>query len=393
MKQIVFLSGRTPDLAFLELKSIASDLSLITLSPSSFETTIETERARELFLRLGGMIRVAEKVATVEKLTAEDIVQHIGAHHTAGRITFGISSTDSSYHISTDVLRKIKDLLHAQGLSSRFVQPVHDTMISSVVIQSQSVIEFIVIPTVHGLQLVRTIAVQDYAEWNKRDYDRPRSDPKAGMLPPKVARMAANIAIGATPEGKVVLDPFCGMGTVLAESCLLGCSVIGIDILQSAVEGAKQNIAWLGKEYGKPFNYRIEAGDATHVSTVLSPSSVDAIITEPFMGSTKYAHEVPSVDKVKDVIKGLERLYAGCLKDWWHVLKSDGVVFMALPEYTINKRQFFVKKIVDSCENFGYTILAGPIEYSRPQAVVKRLFYKFQRLPKQTNSRIIPAED
>lgn len=393
MKQYLFLSGRTPDLASLELRSVATDIAITAITPSVLEVPLETEQAHQLFKRLGGMIRLAESLATIDKLTAEIIAEHINASADVSKITFGISSTDPGQHISPDLLRGIKDILHSRGISSRFVQATHDSMLSSVVIQSQSLIEFIVIPTAAGIRLARTIAVQDYEEWNKRDYDRPRSDPKAGMLPPKVARMAVNIAVGSSPEGKILVDPFCGMGTVLAESCMLGCEAVGIDIVDTAVSGATQNLAWLAKTYGIAIKTRVEIGDATHLSDILNPGSVDVIVTEPFMGSTKYANEQPSPDKIKDVVKGLERLYIGCLKDWWQVLKPGGVVVMALPEYTVNKRQYFVKKIVDSCENFGYTILAGPIEYSRPQAVVKRLFYKFQRLPKKENSRIIPAED
>ena len=81
------------------------------------------------------------------------------------------------------------------------------------------------------------------------------------------------------------------------------------------------------------------------------------------------------VQYVKNIIKGLEKLYIGCLRDWHKVLKKGGVVVMALPVYNINGKTYFVKKVIDMCEMLGYTTLAGPIEYSRPQAVVKRNFF------------------
>ena len=52
---------------------------------------------------------------------------------------------------------------------------------------------------------------------------------------------------------------------------------------------------------------------------------------------------------------------------------------IALPQYEFNGKTYFVKKVIDMCENLGYTIQAGPIEYGRPAATVKRLFYLFHK--------------
>jgi hypothetical protein len=98
------------------------------------------------------------------------------------------------------------------------------------------------------------------------------------------------------------------------------------------------------------------------------------------MGSTNIVNQ-DSIDrrKVKNIIKGLEKLYIGCLRDWHDVLVPGGKVIIALPVYAVCGRELFVKKVVDMCENLGYTIVDGPIEYGRPQAVVKRKFYIFQK--------------
>ena len=83
---------------------------------------------------------------------------------------------------------------------------------------------------------------------------------------------------------------------------------------------------------------------------------------------------------VKNIIKGLEKLYIGCLRDWFKILIPGGKVVIALPEYAFGGRVYFVKKVIDMCENLGYTTLDGPIAYSRPQAIVRRMFYKFQKI-------------
>lgn len=393
MNQFLYLLGRTPELAVLELRSLIPDHSCVELTPTVYRVELAEDEATATFHRLGGAVKLARVLATVPELTPAALVPLLLPEITSGRFTFGISAPQAGVSLPADLLRMIKEILTEQGISSRFVTHAEDEMLSSVIVATQSVTELVIIRVDDRYTVGRTVAVQDYAEWNSRDYERPRSDPKAGMLPPKVSRMAVNIAVGADTAGKLVVDPFCGMGTVLAEAYLSGCRVVGCDIAADAVEGAQKNMEWLQRKYGDRGAIPVHLADATHLSDVLSPSSVDAIVTEPFMGSTKYALQSPPPETVKRVITGLERLYQGCLKDWWEVLRPGGVVMMALPEYSVNGRKYFVKKIVDSCENFGYTILAGPIEYSRPQATVKRLFYKFRRLPKKANSRIIPAED
>ena len=115
------------------------------------------------------------------------------------------------------------------------------------------------------------------------------------------------------------------------------------------------------------------------MSEHLKPESVDAIVTEPFLGSTEIGDKRHLQEKVKNMIKGLEKLYIGCLRDWQKILKPGGKVIIALPEYRIEDKMFFVKKVIDRCENLGYTTLHGPIEYSRPQAIVRREFFVLQK--------------
>ena len=99
------------------------------------------------------------------------------------------------------------------------------------------------------------------------------------------------------------------------------------------------------------------------------------------MGSTDIVNKkTVEPSRIRNIIKGLEKLYIGCLRDWVHVLVPKGKIIIALPAYAISGRIYFVKKVIDMCENLGYTIVDGPIEYSRPQAVVKRQFYIFQKI-------------
>jgi tRNA G10 N-methylase Trm11 len=159
--------------------------------------------------------------------------------------------------------------------------------------------------------------------------------------------------------------------------------VIGSDHDPQAVHATRDNLTWLAGRFGiDPSGIgEVFCADATHVSQALSEKNIDLIVSEPFMGSTKIGDRKSSIStkKIKNVVKGLEKLYIGALKDWKRVLRPGGSVVIALPQYHVSGHTFFVKRVVDTCENVGYTKALGPIEYSRVGATVRRKFYILQK--------------
>lgn len=346
----VFLFGRTPKLSFLELTTFFPKAHAVGEVGALVDEAVEPIA---LIQKLGGTVKIAKILGRPPRVDASSLAPHL-----EGARVFGISRYDSQKPVSRVLLSQLKSLL----AGSRFVEAKHEPTLSSVVVAKQNVTEFVIVKKDDGLLLGKTIAVQDFESWNKRDYGRPFADPHRGMLPPKVARMIVNSA----GRAGVLLDPFCGMGTILAEAVLSGWKGIGSDQSQEVVEKAKKNLEWLG------FSGEFFVCDATHVSEKIPGSTIDAIVTEPFMGKA-------GTTKIQDTVRGLEKLYIGCLKDWYKVLKTHGKVVIALPEYHEGGKTYFVKKVIDRAELLGYTLTAGPIEYSRPQAIVKRQFYIFQK--------------
>ena len=205
----------------------------------------------------------------------------------------------------------------------------------------------------HG-RAAKTVWVQDFEDWNKRDYGRPVVDAHTGMLPPKVARMMINVALsGKREEKSVILDPFCGVGTILAEALILGANVIGSDINQRQIEKTQKNLEWFKNNYKLLIiNYKLFCSDARKISTKIQ--NVDAIVTEPYLGP----------DRI------LENLYLTCFEDWKKVLKPGRKVVIVLPSF--GSDDSLVKKVIDKVTAIGYILEAGPFSYFRPQAMVKR---------------------
>lgn len=370
----VFILGRTPALSLAELASIFPNQSFEKITEGVMQTTLDgLLDANHWMSKLGGTVKIVRVIEETSSVSPEYLAVLLSQLASDKKISFGISVIGVPA-IGINVLQRIKELLAQEGKSSRFVLPKHGE-ISSVVVEKQGIMELVILATKNGTLLIgHTIAVQPFEEWSSRDYGRPFADPKAGMLPPKVARMAVNLALLDKPS--TILDPFCGMGTILAEAMMLGHMVVGSDNKEEVTKKTQKNLQWLTLMYRSiEMSFNVFVSDATHVSEKLTPQSVDAIVTEPFLGNVSFDQR-----NIQNIIKGLEKLYLGCLKDWRKVLKTGGRVVMALPKYVVNNREYFVKTVIDRCEILGYTTLLGPIEYSRPQAVVRREFYVFKKL-------------
>ena len=78
----------------------------------------------------------------------------------------------------------------------------------------------------------------------RRPSRRPFFHPAAMM--PKLARCMVNLA-RARP-GELVLDPFCGTGSILVEAALIGCRAVGADISARMAFGCLLNSRYLGAE-------------------------------------------------------------------------------------------------------------------------------------------------
>ncbi len=82
-----------------------------------------------------------------------------------------------------------------------------------------------------------------------------------------------NLAHGTT--GGYVLDPFCGTGTAIIESTLVGCRAVGLDVVRKMTKGALRNI--------RHFNLSSE-GIILADARKLPLCRVDCVVTDPPYG-------------------------------------------------------------------------------------------------------------
>lgn len=176
--------------------------------------------------------------------------------------------------------------------------------------------------------LAKTTAVHNPYEFQKRDMERPVQR-AIFSIPPRLARIMVNLT--NCTEG-ILLDPFCGIGSILQEAALAGFDVRGEDIDDAAVRGCKENMRWLEKKYGvtiDDLNGKIRQGDARKLSGYFAADSVDAIVTEPYLGEP--LRDKPSERQARQILEELGPLFEESVREMGKVLKTHGRIVMVSP--------------------------------------------------------------
>lgn len=335
-----FILGNNPTLSLAELNSVFNLEVIFWLSENVliWDTNVEIDCVK-LISQLGGLIKIGviEKEINRDSLSQDItiIVNNEKEHSREGKFNFGISNY--SYY-SFDVKRlglEIKKNFKEKNISSRFVVS-RDKLLSSVVVTQNKLlsrgVEVTIFSDKKRFLLGKTIAVQDFKGLSKRDYGRPARDDKSGMLPPKLAQIMINLAQTHSKDS-VIIDPFCGSGTVLTEALLLGYdNLIGSDISPEAVNNTRENINWIKEKYSlDKKNIKLFVKSAENLSMFIKNNSVSSIITEPYLG--------PQRGKIdfRGVINNLEILYSRVIKEFHKILEQEGRVVMIWPVFCGSK--------------------------------------------------------
>jgi len=109
--------------------------------------------------------------------------------------------------------------------------------------------------------------------------------------------------------------------------------LVGSDVSSKAIEDTRKNINWIKNNFQLPItNFQLINADATQISKYIPQNSIDAIITEPYLGPQRGK---PEIEKI---IKELEELYSRSLMEFKKILKTNGRVVMVWPVFTLSLR-------------------------------------------------------
>jgi tRNA G10 N-methylase Trm11 len=312
--------------------------------------------AAGLMARLGGTIKIGTLLdgeypvdpSSMEKLMLDGMRERI---MNVGNVTYGLSvyslsPTKAETHAATvngsfrNVGMSVKKKLREVGCAARWVKAQTGTALTSVAVAKNKMLvdgaEFVALAKEGAMYVGTTTVVQPFEDFSKADYGRPERDPVQGMLPPKLARMMINL-IHVSKEVKdiALYDPFCGSGTVLTEGMRIGFRhVVGSDLNPEAIASTLANIDWTreqGMVHAEHVESKVFPSDARLVGAHLQPGSIDAIVTEPYLGPPMKGNE--SRSEMQKRLDELTKLYAAALRAWKPLLAPDAPVVMAMPVY------------------------------------------------------------
>lgn len=369
MNKYIFILGRHPKLSIAELESLI-DFKIIKQLKSILIIEAEEFEPQELLDQLGGTIKIAEYIEEIDHLNQLDLDKIVIKGEDKVRFGFSVYGRKKFPKELKKIGIKYKKELKFQGHKVRYVES-KETTLSSVIVRKEKCQDVILVFEGEKVNLGRVLAVQDFESYSERDYGRPARDSLSGMLPPKLAQVMVNL--GKAEKDDIIIDPFCGSGTVLQEAWLKGYkNVIGSDISDKAIADSIRNLKWFDEKH----TIEIFQADAKEISQHVS--KVDRVIAEVYLGPVK--NEV-KIDKAK---KELQKLYKEIFKEIKKILNPGARLVIAFPAWKIpavaeavagkgNKVTYLDMRNI--LEDLGYKVEGETYLYGRPDAQILREIY------------------
>jgi tRNA G10 N-methylase Trm11 len=341
MNRFIFIPGKNPELSLAELVSWFDSNGIYFRIQETGEgfITAEAEKAPEAD-DLGGMIKVCRLLESFDKkptLHPGSIFDNVPMKDLPKEKLFGLSVYPDSrknnrffQHYATSIKKNLRE----QGINSKFMPvPKDRSALTHVEVLKKGLEETVVCIGKQKIHIGKTASVHNPFEFQKRDTGRPKQRPMFS-IPPRLARIMVNLSQTRMEGKRVLLDPFCGMGTILQEASMMGFDILGTDIDEDCVLAAIENLYWASQDYKfslPDLDKKIMKLDATKLSRVFQSKSIDAIVTEPNLGPALKVR--PDRRKAGGILRGLKPLYEKSLKEFSAILKSRGRVCIVFPRF------------------------------------------------------------
>lgn len=340
--------------------------------------------------RLGGTAKLGVIVGDLPTadVTAERIVEMVTDRLPDHSIDFGWTVYGSSRASTLKLERlalSIKKAFKARGTSSRWVTGKDSNALSPAAVAKLKL-------TTDGLDLNLfvdgtqtwlglTTHVQDADAWGLRDFGRPARDERVGMLPPKLARMMVNLAHPTSTD--VILDPFCGGGTVLMEAMVATDAkrFIASDSDPIQVANTKENLTWCTQKY------IFSAERLTHLTTMIADArhlekeivgTIDCVVTEGYLGPLLSGQE--TTETLEKNVRMLSTLWLDTLRGLKPLLNNGARLVVVWPAFKSSHGTARVE-LDEEVKALGYAVVNplqgwdetnGPLLYMRPEQRVMR---------------------
>jgi tRNA G10 N-methylase Trm11 len=217
-------------------------------------------------------------------------------------------------------------------------------------------------------------------ELKRRDKDRP-AQKQLHSISLRLARILINLS--GAKENQVLLDPFCGIGSVLQEAMFNGINVLGIELNDETAGMARKNLEWFEKKYKTGKKWVVIQGDSAFVKETLQGKKFDAIATEPFLGPL--LKKKPREKEAKKIIKDLGELFFAFFKKLSLITRKQKIAII-LPAIkctngkTLELSEHVFSQYFDSVNPISeFSEKAFPYNYMEKESNIGRKIYLLER--------------
>ncbi len=358
----LFILGRNVDLSVAELKSFfeKEKINYKIISIVSNGVLLETAKNIDsgIIEKLGGTISIGEVIA---EGNSEQIFKELDKQN-----LYSGTSNKLNYVIY-DFNSKIFDDVHLY-LKHRFkeekMKATEKKLTGNIKLQSGEFVPNIASNLIQEQFFIfennfgRIIGSCNYEKIEKRDMGKPVRR-ESLSISPRLAKILINLS--QAKEDETLLDPFCGIGTILQEALLQKIKVIGVDRDKTAVDSAKMNLKWFNFS---DKDYKLINEDSSKIKI----QNVDAVATEPDLGELQ--KKIPNEEKAKQIISIFEKLMINVIKNLKKNVKGKIVFTAPLVKTKSTKISPDFKKIASQT---GMKIARGfPIDEFREDSIVGR---------------------
>jgi tRNA G10 N-methylase Trm11 len=334
----LFVFGRDPVLSLAELYTAKNALRANwTITPVGKDACLVKGdlNAAQLQTRLSGTVKIAAMDATLQTLSDAALETALGPmldRLDAPTLYYTISALGSATPRDIETLHAFLAAgLKQRGLKAmykpvkRYGKPNTHTATPSD-LQRHGLLEegfeICISRTADTYGLGRTLTVSDTRALRTADQKRHKQNPVSATSL-RLAGLLVNLA--GLSEGGTLLDPFCGVGSILVEARQKGLGAIGIDSDPAAIKACRQNLAH--SKNGPPA--QLHQGEATGLVTRVG--GFDAVVTEPDLGM--YFKRLPSDTTATAELRRLEELFDRLFENLARTLRVGGHVVIVLPQY------------------------------------------------------------
>ena len=383
----IAITGRERQLALAELEALF-DSTLITPF-SNHAALIDDDSAPKLFRQIGSSIKLA-KVIDIVDAKSFNVDQWLNQHATDSieltsnrKMNLGISCYGAD-ELHKSLFKGLNRVLSSAGKNVRTVNPKHSARMSSAQVFHNKLdmprnLEFICVKNGDKIALATTTNIQNITAYRVRDRNRPKRDAVVGMLPPKLAQTLINLSgISHNPDGKTLLDPFCGTGVMLIEAGLMGFSLLGSDIDQRMIDYTEANLQWVDDEKDLP-TWQLERGDARKQQW---SQPINTVVSEIYLGDP--LDKTPNPTQHARLKSEARDLITDFLENLHPQLQAGAQVVLATPAWRKNQ-EFEPAITLDDLESLGYTstefqhVDKTELTYARPDQFVGRKILVLKR--------------